>query len=315
MADILDIDPLEKFMCMLTGHNGSGKSVLIGSWLKRGSIYFFDYDGRMAAVANWYKQRGLKAGQLQYDTYGPKRIVDQRTGNPKVYNIYDAVMKLKSFIEDGCPHAAIAIDSFTAVTVSAVMYQLYQRQGKENTKDAPSFSKGGLIIPDWDEYKGETVYVTLLLDMCKALAASGVAVFWTAHPITSTKIEAGTKPGEKDSYTKQTRYAAYGNKADSLIPIYFNEIWHLTSRFDWSSSISRRYVWTTPRDEVNAKTALNLPSEIDWTSLKPEDPDFYDILQDLVRQQRREDEVDEPNEQTSEEKQEEKKEENHFGLF
>lgn len=264
MPDIFDIDPISNYMGLYTGANGSGKSIAIGSWKKRGSIYYFDFDGRMASVANYYQQRGLKRGQLEYDTYGP-------------HNLYDSMQKLDSFL-DYCPHAAIVIDSFTAVTVSAVTFSLKRRAGKGGNY-LPTTSKGDMVIPDWDEFKGETVCVTQMLDLCKAIAAKGVAVFWTAHPVITTKIESGNKStGEKDKYGKQVRYAAYGFKTDSLLPIYFNEIYYFTTSWDWSEQRNERICLTQPsQDIVHPKTALNLPVEIKWT-----DSDFYDIFSSLA---------------------------------
>lgn len=267
MPDMMDINPLDSFMALFTGANGSGKSIAIASWMKKGSVYFFDFDGRMASVSNWYKQRGLKQGQLVYDTWGPS-------------NIFEAYQKLEGFLTY-CPHAAIVIDSFTAVTVSAVTFSL-RRRGAKGGLNLPTTSKGDMIIPDWDEYKGETMYVTMLLDICKALAAKGIAVFWTAHPITSTKIEAGAGAGGKDKYTKQTRYAAYGAKTDSLIPIYFNEIYHFTQEFDFAKNDNIRWCFTGSNGEVTAKTALNLPIQIDWTY-----GNFYEIFSQKVNEGQR----------------------------
>lgn len=258
MPDIFDVDPLEKFMCLLTGVSGGGKSVAIGSFLDLGSVYFLDFDGRMASVANYYKKRGLKEGQLTYDTYGP-------------HNLYDAVKKLDGFI-DYCPHVAIAVDSFTAMTVTAVIYSLKQRMAKGGLF-LPSESKGNMVIPDWDEYKGETVCATMMLDMCKAIAAKGIKVFWTAHPIVSTKITAGKDAGEKDKYGVQTRYACYGQKTDSLIPIYFNEVYNLTTEYNWETEKNKRWIFTQPNGTVGAKTALDLPAKMEWT-----EKSFYQVL-------------------------------------
>lgn len=255
---MFDVDPFDKFMALLTGVSGGGKSVAIASFLELGSIYFLDFDGRMASVSNWYKKRGLKQGQLTYDTIGPD-------------NLYFGVEKLNSFI-DYCPHVAVAVDSFTAMTVTAVMYSLKSRI-KKGGLFVPTESKGNMVIPDWDEYKGETVCATMMLDMCKAIAAKGIKVFWTAHPITSVKITAGKDAGEKDKYAVQTRYAAYGQKTDSLIPIYFNEVYNLTTEYDWEAEKNKRWIFTQPNGTVGAKTALDLPFKMNWT-----DKSFYQVL-------------------------------------
>lgn len=257
MPDIYDIQSLQKYMALFQGPNGTGKSIALGSFLDKGSIYYFDFDGRMQSVGNWFKQRGLKKGQLSYDTYGPD-------------NLFDAMVKMNEFL-DYCPHAVVAIDSFTALTVTAVMFQLKRRAGKSG-KSLPTTSKGDLVIPDWDEYKGETVCVTQLLDMSKGLAAKGVAVIWTAHPIVSTKIEG-------DKYTKQTRYAAYGMKTDSLLPIYFDEIYNFATEWSWEKQANIRWCFAKPSSHENAKTALNLPDKFDWT-----DKNFYQEFSRLVKE-------------------------------
>lgn len=270
MPDLMNVNPLSKFMALMVGPNGSGKSIAIASWKKKGSIYFFDYDGRMASVANWYRQRGLKSGELQYDTYGPA-------------NVYQAYEKLSQFAES-CPHAAIVIDSFTAVTVSAVTFSLRQRSGKgASHKDAPKNSKGNMMIPDWDEWNAEATYVTMLLDLSKQIAAQGTAVFWTAHPVQRTKIEAGSG-GSVGKVTVQTKYAAFGMKSDSLIPIYFNEIYSfgIEQNYEYPEGQQLRricYTQPDPSTGIAAKTALNISPKIDWT-----DKDFYSLFEKDVNE-------------------------------
>jgi len=254
---MMDVDPLAKYMAMFVGPNGSGKSIAYSSWIKKGSVYIFDFDGRMASVANWYKQRGLKQGQLTYDTFGPD-------------NLYEAFVKLDKFL-DRCDHALIAVDSFTSFTVSAVMYSLRNRD-KKGGVDAAKLSKGNMVIPDWDEWNAEAVAVTRFLDICKSLAAKKCAIVWTAHPVQSTKIVGKT-------YSVQTKYAAYGHKSESLVPIYFNEIYNFVTEWNPQTDKVERLCLTQPMAGVNAKTALNIPEKIEWT-----DKDFYQTFIQLVQE-------------------------------
>ena len=261
MADLFDADPLRNYMALYVGPNGAGKSIAIASFKKKGSIYYFDFDGRMNSVVNWYRSKGLKRGQLIADTYGP-------------HNAFEAFTKLEEFA-NFCPHAAIVIDSFTAVTVTAVTFSLKRRLGK-GAESSPKTTKGDLIIPDWEEWNGEATYVVMLLDLCKAIAAQGVNIFWTAHPVQRTKIEAdGTRVGRVST---QTKYAAFGMKSDSLIPIFFNEIYYFMTEFDYQTEKTKRLCITQPYGEVAAKTALRIPTIIDWT-----DADFYDILSKEIK--------------------------------
>lgn len=257
MPDILDIDPTKKYMAFYVGPNGSGKSIAIASWMELGSVYFFDYDGRMASVANWYKKRGLKSGQLLYDTYGPE-------------NLYDAINKLKDFVQS-CHHAAIVIDSFTAATITAVTWSMYKRMSKGvQSPDYVKMTKGEMMVPDWDEWNGETMYVTMMLDMCKQIAAAGTAVFWTGHPVQRMNIK---QEGRTQKISYQTKYAAFGHKSDSLIPIYFNEIYAFYPETDLQTNKVARICQTQPYGEIAAKTALDLPVRLDWT-----DGNFRQIL-------------------------------------
>lgn len=256
MSDIFDVDPIAKYMAFYVGPNGSGKSIAIASWMKKGSIFYFDYDGRMASVANWYKQRGLKRGQLQYQTFGPQ-------------NIFEAYQLMIEYSKS-CPHAAIVLDSFTAMTVSTVTFSLQRRMGKSDKNLLPKTSKGDLVIPDWDEWNGEATYITMMLDLSKQIAANGTAVFWTGHPVQRTKIESG-QGNSIGRVTTQTKYAAFGMKSDSLVPIYFNEIYHFATEWDYTEAKPKRICYTQPNGEVAAKTSLNLPTSFEWT-----DRDFYD---------------------------------------
>lgn len=261
MPDLTTVKPFDKYMALYVGGNGSGKSVAINSFMKLGSVYTFDFDNRMASVANWYQQRGLKSGQVSFDTYG-------------AHNLYDAYTKAMEF-KVYCPHAAIVFEGLTTMSVAAVMFSLNQKHGVTG-KGAASKSKGGMIIPDMDDYKGETVFITDMLSVSLSLAAKGVAVFWTAHPMESMKVTAGTG-GKVESISVQTKYAAYGNKVEALVPVYFNEIYSFVTEYDFQTRTNKRLCYTQPHDGINAKTALNLPSNFDWT-----DGDFYTIFKALA---------------------------------
>jgi hypothetical protein len=251
MPDVFDIDPMSKYMAFYVGPNGCGKSIAIASWKEVGPVYTFDFDGRMNSVVNWYKDKGLKKGELIYDTYGPS-------------NLYDAYTKLKDLVEVHCPYSAVSLDSFTAATITAVTYSIYKRMGKgPNSKDYPKLSKGEMLLPDWDEWNAEAMFVTIMLDLCKQLAARGIAIFWTGHPVQRMNIK---QEGNTQKISYQTKFAAFGHKSDSLIPIYFNEIYHFRPEIDIMTNTVMRKCHTQPAEDVVAKTALNLPKVIDWTN-------------------------------------------------
>jgi len=119
------------------------------------------------------------------------------------------------------------------------------------------------VIPDFDEYKGETTLVTQTLDVSKVLPCH---VIWTAHPL--PKLETSGS-GNSMKVTKSSSIAAYGTKTAAMAPSYFNEVWHIDVKGNPNPGAPPwRNLHTQSLGEQFAKTALPLPPAIDIT-MKP----------------------------------------------
>lgn len=246
-----------RLMVMLKGDNGSGKTVLAGSF--PGPIKFYMFDGsKLDILKRFYPKRT----DIEYDIYGPRRT---RFRDPMTGQVTD-IKSLLDFadefnrLQDRCDYATIVIDSFTSFSVTCVTFQLDVRStgGEKESKILPNKSKGGLVIPDFDEYKGETTLVTQSLDVSKVLPCN---VIWTAHPL--PKLEtSGQGAGMK--VAKTTSIAAYGAKTAAMAPGYFNEVWHLEARS--AGGEVQRIVHTATVGDQFAKTALPLPGAFDITN-------------------------------------------------
>ena len=246
-----------RLMVMLKADNGSGKTVFAASF--PGPIKFFMFDGsKLDVVKLFFPNRT----DIEYDIYGA-RETKFRDANGQPVHIKSLIQFADEFnkLQDYCPYATVVLDSFTSFSVTCVTFQLDVRSGSEQSNKNPLRSKGGLVIPDFDEYKGETTLVTQSLDVSKVLPCH---VIWTVHPL--PKLEtSGQGAGMKVS--KTTSIAAYGAKTAAMAPSYFNEIWHLETRTDSSVPGGRaRIVHTQTIGDQFAKTALPLPPSFDITN-------------------------------------------------
>jgi hypothetical protein len=244
-----------RLMVMLKGDNGSGKTVLAASF--PGPIKFFMFDGsKLDVVKLFFPNRT----DIEYDIYGA-RETRFRDSNGQPVHIKSLLQFAEEFnaLQDHCPWATIVLDSFTSFSVTCVTFQLDVRsttEGKNTLK-----SKGGLTIPDFDEYKGETTLVTQSLDVSKVLPCH---VIWTAHPL--PKLDTSGS-GASMRVTKTSSIAAYGAKTAAMAPSYFNEVWHLETRADSSVAGGRqRIVHVQTIGDQFAKTALPLPPSFDVTN-------------------------------------------------
>jgi hypothetical protein len=241
-----------RIMLMLKGDNGSGKTVFAGSF--PGPVKFFMFDGsKLDILKRFYPNRT----DIEYDIYGP-RSQRFRDAQGRVYDIKNLLQFAEEFndLQNNCPWSTIVIDSFTSFSVTCVTFQLDVRTTDKDKKT--SVSKGGLVIPDFDEYKGETTLVTQALDVSKVLPCH---VIWTVHPLPKLDTS-GQGAGMK--VTKTTSIAAYGAKTAAMAPGYFNEVWHLEARS--AAGGVQRITHTQTIGDQFAKSALPLPISFDVTN-------------------------------------------------
>lgn len=250
-----------RFMGLFVGTNGSGKTVAIGSM--PGPILIFDFDGRVDPLINFYPRRK----DIEYYTVG---LADNARRD--VIGFLEFCKKFEA-LQDRCDYATVAIDSYTMYSVVAVLHQMGYRDEKDLKR-----TKGGLPIPDWDEYKGETGVAVQIMEVAKVIPAHFIM---TAHPVSSAKAtkQGGSTNEVLASMVKGSSISTYGWKTASILPNYFNEMYYFESNA--SSQLGqpiKRTVQTVSAGEVVAKTALGLPATFNITNLP-----FWPVLQALVK--------------------------------
>ncbi len=178
-------------------------------------------------------------------------------------------------MQQDCRYFAIVNDSLTLMTSACVNWSLnFGKTGNPNRE-----VKMKDIIPDFDEYKVETSLVLQCIDLCKALPCH---VIWTAHPVSSIKVE-GT--GTSIRVTKTTPLVTYGSKVGSMVPGSFSEIYHFAQQADWSpgtGNSSKKYICITDSvGEEFAKSPLLTGSgtrELEFTNKL-----FYEVWKNAVK--------------------------------
>jgi AAA domain len=219
---------LDKFMVLLIGKPGSGKTLSGVSFHESGPMEFIDFDGRMKPVKLYYPK-----ARIHYSKFDVSNL------EKFAYNYIPDLVK-------DCPYKNVQLAGITALSTVAISYQMFQRRAGN---DPLKKTRGGLMVPSWDEFNGEAMIIGQVLDALKALPCN---VFVEAHPVTRTDI---TKA------EKYTSLVAFGPKVESLIPGYFDEIWYFTSEFGIQGDL-KYVVYTKPSNEYPlAKTSLPLPGK------------------------------------------------------
>lgn len=248
-------------MGLFTGASGSGKTVALGSF--PGPILIFDFDGRTEPLKHFYPKRE----DIEYYTVGLSAKPREDT-----IGFLDFCKKFEA-LQDSCPYGTVCIDSYTMYSIVAVLHQM----GMRDEKDL-KHTKGGLPIPDWDEYKGETGVAVQVMETAKIIPAHFIM---TAHPVSkaATTKQGGSTNEVLQSMVKTTTLSTYGWKTASILPCYFNEMYHFFTEAARVGNGVSRYVQTISNGEIVAKTALPLPGSIEITNLP-----LYGVLEATLKE-------------------------------
>jgi hypothetical protein len=248
---------------LLKGPFGFGKTIAACSMAVKGPIWlaYWDKKAPIELLAFFKKHNPAVLENIEYDVYGAK-------------NANEFLNKLYKVQKD-CRYYGIVNDSITMMTAAAVGWSLGFRNPRGPKIDALN-PAAYQLIPDFDEYKVETSLVVQSLDICKSLPCN---VIWTCHPVPSIKVE---QAGTTMKVTKVNQIVSYGSKVAGIAPGQFSEIYHLSMSNSWDSvkakSVQKRVVHTVGVDDEFAKTALNLPEEMDIT-----DKLFWPVFQEALQ--------------------------------
>jgi hypothetical protein len=250
------INPTKAPSILMKGPPGFGKTIAACTAAIYGEVWlaYFDKNEPIELLTFFKKHRPELLDRIDYDLYGSA-------------NCNEYLNKLVSFSKKGCRYAAIITDSVTTLTSAAVNWSIGFRDPRGPKKDDVAHDSIR-VVPDFDEYKVETSIATQALDICTQLNVMNI---WTAHPLTSLKMEGS---GKIDRITKTSSIVSYGSKVGSLVPARFHEIYH------FGRQSGKRAVFTDLQGDDFAKTSLGLPSV-----LEIEDKLFFEVWRDALTKQ------------------------------
>jgi hypothetical protein len=251
MPKASDINPVKKISILLKSPYGFGKTIAACSMAVDGPVWlaYWDKQEPVELLTFFRKHRPELLNNIDYDVYSAK-------------NANEYMNKLIAQNKK-CDYIGHINDSVTNMTSAAVNWSLGFRNPKGPKTDKTMGTNNLLFVPDFDEYKVETSMVTQSLDLCRTLPCH---VIWTCHPLPSLKIEGS---GSSVKVSKVNNIVTYGSKVGAIVPGQFTEIYHLSFDNSWDTatgtSRTRRIVNTVGNGDDFAKTALDLPAEIDIT--------------------------------------------------
>lgn len=251
----------ERFVrALLVGSTGRGKTIAAASF--PGKTLIIDFDDRHRPVIDWYAER-VKAGDFAVEVITPE-------------NFWSVFKPLVDSLLQYNPYQNIILDSVTSLSTTSVVMQMLVKGSWSNWSgkkgEGIKVVSGGIQVPTWDEFNGEAMIISTLLEKLKSLRCN---LFLTAHPIDRTRI------GENKKVTKYTSITTFGPKIESQIPTYFDEQWYFDYKIESDAQgreVIKRVVYTQPSSEYfDAKTSLKLPKEIDIT-----DKNLYDVVKEYL---------------------------------
>lgn len=255
----LNSEKYEKhFRGLFVGPTGRGKTIAAASW--PGKTLILDFDGRHTPVVDWYHDR-VVAGDFVAEIITPKNFWT------KFAPLVDEILKFNQYQN-------IILDGVTSLSTTAVVMQMLVKGSWKDWGDTKGDGvklTGGIMVPTWDEFNGEAMIISTLLERLKSLQCN---LFVSAHPISRVRID-----GKKS--VKYSSITTFGPKIESIIPTYFDEVWYFDYKVESNNlgqEVIRRTCYTQPSEEyMEAKTAMKLPKEIDFT-----DKNLYDCVKEFL---------------------------------
>lgn len=246
-----DYVPHTRIYGLFKGDPGTGKSIAAMSWAAKGKCRVIDFDGKIGAAINFYKETCKRPDiidNLEYFQY-------------KTYN--DGMLDLAEWTDDPTfnrPGNTIIIDTLTT-GVDSMLVDIGAIKGKEKAKDKLKFV-GNIQVSDIEDFNAETSALTRLVQGTKFKLECNFIMI--AHVVQ-------TRQNMLDGSVKSSRQLiTAGKKIAAKLPAYFDEIYHFDSNQDFGDTNAIRATkylcYTKHSGDDFARTSLKLPEKFDFTN-------------------------------------------------
>jgi len=225
---------------LFKGDSGSGKTIAAASCPK---VLLMDFDQRTAPIRTFFPDK--------------KDIEIIRFANHiQVLSALDELMF-------SCPYETIVWDS---LTLSAAMCMMRISSVKGQVK-GDSRNIAGIAVNSIEDYNAESSFLMQAVDKLKSFQGKK-HVIMTAHVIQTETKDLKTNR----SVITRTLLTA-GKRIAKIIPCAFDETYHFQVEPAMNPSDPNQYVaYTSSTGDDWAKTAINLPSKLDFTNRS-----FYEV--------------------------------------
>lgn len=218
---------------LLKGEPGTGKSIAAHSWAE--NSYTFDFDNKMKAVTNYYRNKSF-----EYDTFD---------------DIFEAHKKLEEF-KISCPYQTLIWDGWSSFARLALKSMLGVRK-----PGAKRIMKGNIERYQIEDYGGEERAIDTALGDLKVINVKHnvnvISVCHIIHTVTHDIVR-------NVDIDYQSLYIP-GGKIAFAVPIPFDELWKFSVEISMETGEPEYIVTTRNASTDICKTALRLPSRISWT--------------------------------------------------
>lgn len=233
-------DQPRKIKALWVGKPGRGKTMGILDFPK--PMLIQDFDFRLEPLIVHATKEQL-AG-IEYDSY---------TGDD-----YGKFMDKMNRLETKCPYKTIFTDSLTTMADSITAYSMSLRPSERaaNPQRKAFRSKGKIELLEIEDYGVEAQALTDFIDYAKILPCHFIL---SAH-----YLEWAAKNIITGSEEKVTRLLTAGKGIAAKIPALFNEVWFFDVKKHPQQAIF--VIKTAGLGDVETKTALKLPTELEWTN-------------------------------------------------
>lgn len=247
-----------KYGFLFKGSVGFGKTLAAASFAVEGPVFLAYFDKKSPVELEKFFKTIIKRPELlkniEYEVYGAS-------------NVHQYLNRLIDFTKY-CDKFAVITDSLTTLTAAAINWSMGFRNPSGPRKD-PLNPSAVMTKPEMADYQIETNTTIQAIDLCKMLNCH---VIWTAHPLPKLDMSESVGASGRDQVkvTKTTSLVTYGSRIAGMVPGNFTEIYHFSQVGQWDASagVSKKkfIVNTEAQGDEFAKTALQLPSELDITN-------------------------------------------------
>lgn len=262
----------ENFMAMFVGKPGDGKSVAAASWYKEGRIRIYDLDRRYRSLLKMYGWDPVARENIDIESYES----DQ----------FEEVERSLNKLEGNNPFRTIVFDGLTNLANQLINYSIKLRGVAGSGREGKGRSLGVIDMTSIEDFGLEARGLRGVLDALADLYINkNINVIMTAHLIQwNEKVGAVNGVGGHEEPRYQLITA--GKKIAGSIGGDFDEMYYFR-RWTPDPSVPPKFECFTQGSEAfPGKTALHLPTKIDWTMTKRDAPTFYEIIQGHVKSSR-----------------------------